>query len=93
MRGRRVATAAPAGAGDAGSDLLPGEAALGNTDFGTPGYGGPCPPPGTTHRYVVTVYALDDRLAIPENAPGAVVCYDILARTLGKATLMARYGR
>jgi len=28
-------------------------------DFGGKGYGGPCPPPGQTHHYVVTVYALD----------------------------------
>ena len=29
------------------------------SDFGKPGYGGPCPPPGLNHRYVFTVFALD----------------------------------
>lgn len=27
-------------------------------DFGYTGYGAPCPPPGTTHHYVLTVWAL-----------------------------------
>jgi Raf kinase inhibitor-like YbhB/YbcL family protein len=28
-------------------------------DYGEAGYGGPCPPPGETHNYNLTVYALD----------------------------------
>ena len=28
-------------------------------DYGDIGYGGPCPPPGPAHRYIITVYALD----------------------------------
>ncbi len=39
-------TSLPAGAGDASKNLLPTGATQGNTDFGTPGYGGPCPPAG-----------------------------------------------
>ncbi len=27
-------------------------------DYGEIGYGGPCPPPGPPHRYILTVYAL-----------------------------------
>ncbi|WP_239952384.1 YbhB/YbcL family Raf kinase inhibitor-like protein [Pantoea sp. Z09] len=29
------------------------------TDFGIPGYGGPCPPAGQTHHYVITLKALN----------------------------------
>lgn len=29
--------------------------------FGRSGYGGPCPPPGQTHRYLFTLTALDRR--------------------------------
>lgn len=86
-------TSLPTGAGDPGQNLLPAGAAQGNTDFGAPGYGGPCPPPGKPHRYVVTVYALDDSLSIPANATRAVVGFNILAHVIGKATLTARYGR
>jgi len=31
-------------------------------DYGEIGYGGPCPPPGNPHRYILSVYAL----GIPE---------------------------
>ncbi len=35
------------------------EGIQGYADFGSVGYGGPCPPPGKPHRYYFTVYALD----------------------------------
>jgi Raf kinase inhibitor-like YbhB/YbcL family protein len=38
----------------------------GTNDFGKAGYGGPCPPSGE-HRYVFTVFALDERLDLPEG--------------------------
>jgi Raf kinase inhibitor-like YbhB/YbcL family protein len=84
-------TSLPTGAGDPSKNLLPAGTSQGNTDFGTPGYGGPCPPPGTTHRYVVTVYALNDSLSIPANVTAAVVGFNIHGHTIGKATLTARY--
>jgi len=31
----------------------------GTNDFGRPGYGGPCPPKGSAHRYYFRLYALD----------------------------------
>ncbi len=40
----------------------------GMTDFGSSGYGGPCPPPGKPHRYFFRVYALD---SVPEPASAA----------------------
>lgn len=42
---------------------VPEGAVEGNTTFGKPGYGGPCPPSGT-HRYFFKLYALKKTLAI-----------------------------
>lgn len=39
----------------------------GVTDFGKPGYGGPCPPSGT-HRYFFKLYALDINLDLDASA-------------------------
>lgn len=39
----------------------------GQNDFGSQGYGGPCPPSGT-HHYVFTLYALDATLELEEGA-------------------------
>jgi Raf kinase inhibitor-like YbhB/YbcL family protein len=36
---------------------LPATAAQGRNDFGATGYGGPCPPPGQTHVYLLLLYA------------------------------------
>jgi Raf kinase inhibitor-like YbhB/YbcL family protein len=41
-------------------DVVPDACHQGKNDFGSVGWGGPCPPPGTgLHRYVFTLYALD----------------------------------
>jgi Raf kinase inhibitor-like YbhB/YbcL family protein len=65
------------------------------TDFGRPGYGGPCPPPGDTpHRYIFTVYALKvDQLPLKQDASGAMVGFYLNQNTLGKASLTGYYGR
>jgi Raf kinase inhibitor-like YbhB/YbcL family protein len=88
-------SALTAGAGDPAKKLLPPGAAQGNTDFGAPGYGGPCPPVGDKpHHYVFTLYALDAaKLDVPANATAAYVGFNIHAHTIGKATFTALYGR
>ena len=51
-------TALEAGAGSAGG-TLPAGALQVRTDFGVPGYGGPCPPEGDhPHRYIFTLFAV-----------------------------------
>jgi len=74
---------------------LPAGAIQGYTDFGAPGYGGPCPPDGDTpHHYVFTIYALSvDSLGLSSEAPGALVTFSALSSSLGTAKLMATYGR
>ena len=63
-------------------------------DFGGAGYGGPCPPPGKPHRYVVTVYALGvDQLALAPGAPATTFDRAIRAAALGNAQITVTYGR
>ena len=82
-------------ASGAASGGLPPGSVQGNTDFGTPGYGGPCPPVGDKpHHYIFTLYALDvGKLDVPATATAAYIGFNLNAHTLGKATLTARYRR
>lgn len=74
---------------------MPGGAVEGRTDFGSHGYGGPCPPKGAkAHHYQFTVYALDvGSLDLPEDAAPAMVGYNLHFHTLEKARFTALYGR
>jgi len=87
----------PKGAGDAKAKGMPAGAIQSRTDFGSGGYGGPCPPPGDKpHRYQITVFAVDvDKLpnAKDESASAALVGFDLHFHTLAKATLTGMYGR
>jgi Raf kinase inhibitor-like YbhB/YbcL family protein len=77
---------------NASAKALPQNAKQTQNDFGTPGYGGPCPPPGKVHRYVFTVYALKVvQLAV--NGPPAKTAEAIRRNALASASLTARYGR
>ena len=82
-------------ASGAASSGLPAGSAQGNTDFGSPGYGGPCPPTGDKpHHYIFTLYALDvDKLDVPASATAAYVGFNLNGHALGKTTLTALYSR
>ena len=89
------ATGLTQGAGDVSKKLLPPGAIQSITDFGQPGYGGPCPPQGDKpHQYVVTLYALKtDKLGLDAKASPALVGYSIYGNTLAKASIVAYYQR
>jgi Raf kinase inhibitor-like YbhB/YbcL family protein len=74
---------------------LPKGATQGTTDFGSPGWGGPCPPVGSgNHHYNFTVYALKvDKLDLPANATAAFVGFNVNANAIGKAKLTGIYSR
>jgi len=67
----------------------------GNTDFGTKGYGGPCPPAGDKpHHYHFKVFALKvDKLDVPGNATAAMVGFNLNANKLATATVTGLYAR
>jgi Raf kinase inhibitor-like YbhB/YbcL family protein len=81
-------------AGNTGGKLPTG-AIQGRTDFGSTGYGGPCPPQGDKpHRYIFTVYALKtDKLDVPSDATAAFVGFMIHGSRIASASFTARYGR
>ncbi|MBM4221593.1 MAG: YbhB/YbcL family Raf kinase inhibitor-like protein [Gammaproteobacteria bacterium] len=85
----------PARAGDPAAGLMPAGAVQGITDFGTAGYGGPCPPVGDKpHRYHFRLHALKvEKLDLPPTASAAFVGFNVNANTLGVAELMAVYAR
>jgi Raf kinase inhibitor-like YbhB/YbcL family protein len=88
------ASSLPAGAGDPKKGLMPAGAQQGRTDFGTAGYGGPCPPPGKPHHYYFRLYALKvAKLEVPADASAAFIGFSVNAASLGKAELLGLYGR
>lgn len=87
-------TSLPEGAGDPAKGLAPAGVVQGLTDFGAPGYGGPCPPKGDKpHRYVVTIFAVDvPSFELPDNATPAMVGFNLHFHTLEKASFTAYFG-
>jgi Raf kinase inhibitor-like YbhB/YbcL family protein len=79
-------------AGDISKGLMPADAVQGMTDFGKPGYGGPCPPAGPSHQYLITVYALKGKIELDKNAMPAVVGFYLNANMLARASLVM-YGK
>lgn len=80
------------GAGNADGKMIPAGAIQSNTDFGAPGFVGAAPPPGPAHRYLITVYALSQKLELDKNATPAYVGFNMAGMTLGKASLLV-YGQ
>jgi Raf kinase inhibitor-like YbhB/YbcL family protein len=74
---------------------LPKKALQTRTDFGAPGYGGPCPPPGDhPHRYLFTVFAVGaDSLPVTADTSAATIGFELNFNTLAKAAIMGLYKR
>ena len=81
-------------AGDPKKPGLPKGAVQGRTDFGTVGYGGPCPPPGKPHHYHFKLFALKvPKLEVPADATAAMIGFNVNANKLAEADLVGLYGR
>jgi Raf kinase inhibitor-like YbhB/YbcL family protein len=80
-------------AGNPKSGKLPAGALQVRTDYGAPGYGGPCPPPGDhPHRYLFTIFAVGaESLLVTADTSAAVVGFQLHFNTLAKAELMGLY--
>jgi Raf kinase inhibitor-like YbhB/YbcL family protein len=88
----------PAGArelaeGTAKTETLPNGAKQGMNDFRRIGYSGPCPPPGSPHRYFFKLYALDAPTNLSPRATKQQLLESMKGRVLAEAELVGRYKR
>ena len=65
----------------------------GKNDFNRIGYGGPCPPRGSVHRYFFKLYALDTMLNLSAGLRKEDILKAIDGHLLGQAQLAAKYSR
>ena len=84
---RSLPEGGPAGATVAGLGVH------GANSWGNLGYGGPCPPKGSPHRYTFRLYALDTLLDLDARASRAELDQAMQGHILGSGLLMGRYGR
>ncbi|MCX3063957.1 YbhB/YbcL family Raf kinase inhibitor-like protein [Streptomyces beihaiensis] len=86
-------TELPTGAGSGSFAGLPEGAVQVRNDFGAKEFGGAAPPAGDpAHRYVFTVYALDqEKLGPDSDASPAAVGINLRFHTLARAHTMAVY--
>jgi Raf kinase inhibitor-like YbhB/YbcL family protein len=72
---------------------MPPSATQMRNDYGYGGYGGPCPPRGEDHRYVITVYALKTpALLIPDTASPQAAVNEIRRQAIAHAQVTVRAG-
>jgi Raf kinase inhibitor-like YbhB/YbcL family protein len=81
----------PGGVG--ADDALPSGTRQGINDFRRIGYGGPCPPPGSPHRYYFRLYALGALLNLPVRATRASVDRAMRGHVVATAEVFGRYQR
>jgi Raf kinase inhibitor-like YbhB/YbcL family protein len=70
-----------------------GHAIEGINGFGRVGYGGPCPPSGATHHYVLHVYALDASPNLPAGANAPQLQSAIQGHVLAESHMTGVYTR
>ena len=75
------------------SGALPPGSHQADNDFGQRGWRGPCPPPGTRHRYLFEVIPLNAVLGLADGTPRATVEHAIDAHRIDDACGYATSGR
>ena len=79
--------------GIADTEALPDGAMQGRNDFKRTGYGGPCPPKGSPHRYMFKLYALDVPLDLAPGATKSELLGAMDGHILAQGQLMGTYQR
>jgi len=79
------------------TDTIPEDIPLlgigGSNSWGVTGYGGPCPPPGTTHRYFFKLFALNGTLELAEGSTKEEVLQAMEGQVLDQTELVGTYAR
>lgn len=77
-------------AGNVIKHLAPAQSIQSKTDFGLPGYGGPCPPDDNSiHKYIITIYALKtEKLGLTAFDNPALVGFYLNQNIIEKASLI-----
>lgn len=75
-------------AGDINKSIAPDGCVQARNDYGTFGYGGPCPPPGQVHQYLITVFALKTKLDLDRDTVPAIIGFNINDNTIEKASIV-----
>jgi Raf kinase inhibitor-like YbhB/YbcL family protein len=88
-------TELPLDAGNPASGKMPAGALEVRTDFGKPGWGGPCSPEGDhPHRYIFKIHAVKTaQLPVTADTAAAVVGFQLHFNTLETAELHAFFKR
>jgi Raf kinase inhibitor-like YbhB/YbcL family protein len=73
--------------------VVEGVGVQGSNSWQRVGYGGPCPPSGSVHRYVFKVYALDTTLDLGVGADAKDVKKAMAGHVLAEGQLTGQYGR
>jgi Raf kinase inhibitor-like YbhB/YbcL family protein len=73
--------------------VLPDGGKQGKNDFGKIGYGGPCPPKGSEHRYRFRIFALDAPLNLDSGKSKGDVEHAMQGHILGGGELTGRFKR
>ena len=78
---------------DEGESNFPVNTLMGISSWNVREYKGPCPPKGTTHHYIFTVYALDkSTLKVAANANAKTILNALQNHILASASFTATFG-
>lgn len=66
---------------------------IARNSFGDNKYDGPCPPPGSIHHYIFTLWALDTDSILPSEPDAPIVAAELQKHVIARAMLTPRYGR
>jgi hypothetical protein len=73
-------------------NTMPGGGMQGRNDFGGVGYGGPCPPPGSSHHYRFRLFALNGEIT-PQATTGPGVEQAMQGHILTSTEMVGTFGR